>query len=132
MRTHAERTLAAEERAVVEGHRARLFSDGKPYVRVKSDTVEGLHYRVSASGLPTGEVVFTCEPESFEHATHRTLVSEVSGHLPCKHCAVAARRLERAGIVTWDGGLWRLTDVQRAVLKDMFNHPADPFKGLPQ
>jgi hypothetical protein len=30
--------------------------------------------------------------------------------VPCKHAAVAARRLEREGLARWEDGTWRLRD----------------------
>jgi hypothetical protein len=68
--------LAAEVRAVEEGHNARVLPDGS--VLVKSESHPG-SYRIS---LP----------------------------VPCKHAAVAARRLEREGLARWEDGTWRLRD----------------------
>ena len=56
----AARNLAAEVRAVEEGHRARL--DGASVV-VTSDTIHGKQFRVAASSAPASPIQFVCTPE---------------------------------------------------------------------
>lgn len=129
MSTTADRNLAAEERAVEEGHRAYL-ADGA--LRVVSDRIEGLHYLVGCKAAGSGTVLFTCQPEEFGPDRHAVVGSTEGGHTPCKHAALAARRLERAGILAWVGGIWVLSETEQARLDALYNHPADPFKGLPQ
>jgi hypothetical protein len=45
---------------------------------------------------------FGCSCRSGEYRT--------SLPVPCKHAAVAARRLEREGLARWEDGSWRLRD----------------------
>jgi hypothetical protein len=45
---------------------------------------------------------FGCSCRSGEYRT--------SLPVPCKHAAVAARRLEREGLARWEDGGWRLRD----------------------
>lgn len=97
--TDAERTLAAECRAVTEGHRARL-ADG--VILVASDTLPDVSYRVKVEAV--GETVwFACDHAAYvcgqPGRVERTVV-------PCKHGALAARRLEREGILRWELGRW--------------------------
>ena len=72
--------LAAEIRAVEEGHNARVMPDGS--VLVKAESHPGNYRVIIRPSLP----------------------------VPCKHAAVAARRLEREGLARWDDGLWRLRE----------------------
>lgn len=116
--TPAERNLAAEVRGVEEGHHAFLITSldltdeghrARCALKVKSDTKPGKWYGVNASALPGGPVAFSCEPFG-DHAyedDHLHLEGEL-GIVPCKHAAVAARRLERARLVELDPitGTW--------------------------
>lgn len=103
---HRDRSIAAQQRAVEEGHRALLASDKDgPYVKVVSDTTHDKHYKVRSHRI--GDVVrFTCTPSDWgqpgrarDHGVVVCMVSE--GDRPCKHVAVAARRLEREGLLRW-------------------------------
>lgn len=126
-RSIAERNLAAEVRAVEEGHHAFLVErDGRsPYVRVVSDVEPGRTYRVTAAaGL--GGVWFGCTPSGPAlDRCHGQIVSDHPGVTPCKHAALAARRLERAGILRFDGRLWISTNPPE------LDDGSDPFAGLP-
>jgi hypothetical protein len=91
--------LAAEIRAVEEGHNARVLPDGS--ILVKAESHPG-SYRVAIRGIADGVLRFGCTCRSGEHRS--------SLPVPCKHAAVAARRLEREGLARWDDGSWRLRD----------------------
>lgn len=100
----AARNLAAEVRAVEEGHRAFVMPGG--WVRVVSDTHAGKTYRVEFVAVG-GLVSFSCRPEG-EHAytDDHLAASAAPGVTPCKHAALAARRLEREGLARLEGGHW--------------------------
>lgn len=103
-RTPTQRTIDAEVRAVEEGHHARLGGGGKRFL-VKSDTKLDTTYRVGVQ-LVAGVVVFECDHISYwapGEPPQRTFV-------PCKHGALCARRLEREGMLRWDGERWQPTD----------------------
>jgi hypothetical protein len=103
---HHDRSIAAQVRAVEEGHRALLSSDQDgPFVKVVSDSSHGKFYAVRARRV--GAVVqLTCKPNDLgqdgrtrDHGVITRMISE--GEAPCKHMALALRRLERAGLVRW-------------------------------
>ncbi len=108
----------AEVRAVEEGHRAFVTEGG--VIDVKSDTSDK-HYKVRFVALNNGEIHFNC-----------TCPSGVNrGHLrvPCKHSALAGRRLEREKLAVWQDGLFLVhPDVPRAKMIV----PENPLEGLPQ
>jgi hypothetical protein len=89
--------LAAEIRAVEEGHNARVMLDGSILVKAESNPGS---YRVYIRGIDDGVLRFGCNCRSGEYRT--------SLPVPCKHAALAARRLEREGLARWDEGTWRL------------------------
>jgi hypothetical protein len=89
--------LAAEIRAVEEGHNARVMPDGSILVKAESNPGS---YRVYIRGIDDGVLRFGCDCRSGQY---RTVLP-----VPCKHAALAARRLEREGFARWDGGAWRL------------------------
>ena len=89
--------LAAEIRAVEEGHNARVMPDGSILVKAESNPGS---YRVYIRGIDDGVLRFGCNCRSGEYRT--------SLPVPCKHAALAARRLEREGLARWDDGTWRL------------------------
>jgi hypothetical protein len=91
--------LAAEIRAVEEGHNARVLPDGS--ILVKSESHPG-SYRVSIRGMVDGVLRFGCTCRSGEYRSALPV--------PCKHAALAARRLEREGLARWDDGNWRLRE----------------------
>jgi hypothetical protein len=91
--------LAAEIRAVEEGHNARVLPDGSILVKAESNPGS---YRVSIRGIDDGVLRFGCSCRSGEYRT--------SLPVPCKHAALAARRLEREGLARWDDGTWRLRE----------------------
>jgi hypothetical protein len=92
--------LAAEIRAVEEGHNARVLPDGS--ILVKAESHPG-SYRVSIRGIDDDGVLrFACTCRSGEYRS--------SLPVPCKHAALAARRLEREGLARWRDGTWRLRE----------------------
>jgi hypothetical protein len=88
--------LACEERGLREGHRARVLDDGT--ILVKASSGEG-SYQVWVGGVRDGLLVLRCSCPSGDYRTRLAV--------PCKHAALAARRLEREGLVRWEGGGWR-------------------------
>jgi hypothetical protein len=96
---HAVYGLAAEARAVESGHNARVLPDGS--VLVKSDSQPGSH-RVWIGGVRDGTLLLGCTCRS---GTYRS-----SFPVPCKHAALAGRRLEREGFARWEDGTWRLRE----------------------
>jgi hypothetical protein len=91
--------LAAEIRAVEEGHNARVLPDGSILVKAESNPGS---YHVRIRGIDDGVLRFGCSCRSGEYRT--------SLPVPCKHAALAARRLEREGLARWDDGTWRLRE----------------------
>lgn len=125
--TDLSRTIAAEARAVEEGHRAWL--EGRRF-RIVSDTTD-LRYRVTVTGMTDGGVLFACDHPIVRGFSDRPTASN-PGQLPCKHCAIVARRLEREGAVEFAPHGWVLTpEACEAVAEYARRHrPADPFEGL--
>jgi hypothetical protein len=95
--THALYGLAAEVRAVESGHNARVLPDGS--ILVKSDSQPGSH-RVWVRGISEDTLLLGCTCRS---GTHRSWLP-----VPCKHAALAGRRLEREGLARWHDGAWRI------------------------
>jgi len=93
---HPTYALAAEVRAVEQGHRARLQPDGS--ILVKADS-QGGSYRVRVDGVEGGVLVFACTCPSGDYRAYLPV--------PCKHAALAGRRLEREGHATWQDGVWQ-------------------------
>jgi hypothetical protein len=104
--SHAAYGLAAEVRAVESGHNARVLADGS--ILVKSDSQPGSH-RVWIRGVSDDTVLLGCTCRS---GTHRTFLP-----VPCKHAALAGRRLEREGLARWHNGAWRIG--QRAQVRGL-------------
>ena len=100
---HAAYGLAAEVRAVESGHNARVLPDGS--ILVKSDSEPASH-RVWVRGVREGTVLIGCTCRS---GTHRAYLP-----VPCKHAALAGRRLERESLARWHDGSWRLPDRAQA------------------
>jgi hypothetical protein len=96
---HAAYGLAAEIRGVESGHNARVLPDGS--VLVKSDSQPG-SYRVWVRGIREDTVLLGCTCRS---GTHRASLP-----VPCKHAAIAGRRLEREGLARWHEGSWRIRE----------------------
>ena len=136
-RRHAERTIAAEARAVEEGHRAFIDRDERgPFIRVISDTVSGKWYRVVAHAAAGRPIVFECEPRGVRAFgdDHKHATTEPGG-LPCKHAALAVRRLEREGLAVFRDGAWYATtwaEVRATVRRLPSAPPANPFEGFPR
>jgi hypothetical protein len=91
---HAAYAIACEARGLREGHRARLGDDGS--ILVKSSSGQG-SYRVRVAGVRDGLVVLRCDCPSGGYRARLPV--------PCKHAALAARRLEREGLTRWDDHL---------------------------
>ena len=92
--------LAAEIRAVEEGHDARVLPG-------RLDPGQG---RVGSRELPrrcSGGSTTACCGSA---AARRSGEYRTSLPVPCKHAALAARRLEREGLARWEDGTWRLRD----------------------
>ena len=98
-RHHAAYGLAAEIRAVGEGHNARVLPDGS--VLVKANSQPG-SYHVSIRGVADGVLRFGCTCRS---GVYREVLP-----VPCKHAALAGRRLERESLARWEDGSWRLRE----------------------
>lgn len=134
MTTLEERNLAAEVRGVEEGHRAFLVvdDDDGPYLRVVSDSHPNKAYMVKAVAFGAGErVQFTCKPMGNKaYEDDHLYATQAPGFAPCKHAAVAARRLEREGLLVWQGGAWYTTEQAEDILYIHHNGPEDPFEGL--
>lgn len=123
--TTAEVNIAAEVRAVEEGHRAMLAADH--HASVLSDTTPGLHWLVTGQAPHAGAgIMFHCVPDGAVTNGHGDRWSRTPGRLCCKHAAVLVRRLEREGLAAFVDGVWVATD--RAVVR--YRHPADLFAGL--
>ena len=103
-RNHAAYALAAELRAIEDGHRALAQPDGS--ILVKAESAERRRagpgvpprYRVRVEGVEDGLVVLSCTCRSGFHRARLPI--------PCKHAALAARRLQREGFLRWEQG-WR-------------------------
>jgi len=86
--------IACEARGLREGHRARALEDGS--VLVKASSGDG-SYRVRVAGVRGGLLVLRCDCPSGGYRARLPV--------PCKHAALAARRLEREGRARWDDHL---------------------------
>jgi SWIM zinc finger len=86
--------IACEARGLREGHRARVVDDGS--LLVKASSGDG-SYRVRVAGVRDGLLVLRCTCPSGDYRARLPV--------PCKHAALAARRLEREGLVRWDEDL---------------------------
>ena len=84
-------TIACEARGLREGHRARALGDGS--LLVKASSGDG-SYRVRVAGVRDGLLVLRCDCPSGDYRARLPV--------PCKHAALAARRLEREGRARWD------------------------------
>ena len=83
--------IACEARGLREGHRARALDDGS--ILVKASSGDG-SYRVRVAGVRDGLLVLRCDCPSGGYRARLPV--------PCKHAALAARRLEREGLARWD------------------------------
>lgn len=95
-----EGALAAECRAVEEGHHAR-WDDARQRFLVKSDSGPRT-YEITVQAVVPANLAcaawlsFGCTcPAGVRGRTSTRPV-------PCKHAALVARRLERMGLATWD------------------------------
>lgn len=110
-RTVGQRNLDAEVRGVEAGHRAFVVPGGA--IRVISDTHHEKHYVVTFAAAYVGSgVVFTCDPHG--NAAYRDDHLHTIGGpglVPCMHAGIAARRLEREGLIRFtERGEWVATD----------------------
>jgi SWIM zinc finger len=86
--------IACEARGLREGRRARALADGS--LLVKASSGDG-SYRVRVAGVRDGLLVLRCTCPSGDYRARLPV--------PCKHAALAARRLERDGRARWDEDL---------------------------
>ncbi|QOR55393.1 MAG: hypothetical protein SHS37scaffold145_44 [Phage 71_18] len=90
--------LAAELRAVEEGHHAR-WDDARGLFLVKSDSgprTYEVHVHAVVYGDGSAVLRFSCTcPGSTRGRDDKPM--------RCKHAALVARRLERMGLAEWDG-----------------------------
>jgi hypothetical protein len=109
----AQRNLAAECRAVEEGHNCRIDHTRGVFV-VRSDT-SPVQYVLTCHAV-NGLLSFSCTPEALEpgfvvsRSLHLHSRRSALGVLGCKHAARCAQRLERAGLAYFDGTYWRSTE----------------------
>ncbi len=101
--TRPQRNLAAELRAVEEGHVARLALE-RGVLLVCSDTRPGVVYELRPESH-NGLLYVTCTCPSGSCADRGA-----PGDLACKHAALVARRLERTGLARFDGACWVVTE----------------------
>ncbi len=97
-----QRNLAAEVRAIEEGHIARLALE-RGVLLVTSDTRPGVIYELVPQGR-NGLLHISCT------CPGATPDRGAPGDLACKHAALVARRLERAGLARFDGAKWMITE----------------------
>jgi hypothetical protein len=112
--------IACEARGLREGHRARLLDDGS--ILVKASSSHG-SYRVRVAGVRGGLVVLRCDCPSGGYRARLAV--------PCKHAALAARRLEREGLTRWDDRLggWsprRHSPARARPVAIILNRPGSP------
>lgn len=105
-----------EVRAVEEGHRAFVRPGGS--IRVKSDSQEGVSYEVTFHTTVTGAIHFHCTCPSGQNRSHKLV--------PCKHAALAGRRLEREKIAVWNDGLFWVHPDLKAIQKAQERPKAPP------
>lgn len=91
--------LDAEARAVEEGHRAFVQPGGS--IKVVSDTQRDKSYNVTFEVEVGGFIHFYCDCRGGECRPHLLI--------PCKHSALAGRRLEREGLAIWHNGQFEVT-----------------------
>lgn len=132
--TIAERNVAAEARAIEEGHRAYVQDGG--WVKVVSDTYRGKWFHVEFVAHVDGLISFSCRPEGpNSYRDDHLAASARPGSVPCKHAALAARALERHDLAVYDGhGRWSITSTMLDDLRANLEKatPADLLEGLPQ
>lgn len=115
MNEYAKRCL---QRAIESGHYAWVREDGS--ILVASDSEKGIARRVTFVAL--GDFIqFDCTcPAGKYHA----------GELvPCKHSAVAGRRLVREGLAIYSGGIFCVAPKQEALIETPKS--SNPLVGLP-
>lgn len=114
--------LRAEIRAIEEGHKCWADTHGPDTYEVVSHEQPDVRYRLRTTHHFPGSVIrVSCTCPS---GVHRAEVP-----IPCKHAALVARRLERAGEAEWRDGWWwdtRTEDYDETI----DGHPDDPFEGL--
>lgn len=132
--TVAERNVAAESRAVEDGHRAFVQDGG--WVKVVSDTYDGKWYRVEFVTHIDGLISFDCRPDGPNaYRDDHLAASSTPGSVPCKHAALAARRLEREGLANYDDhGRWTVDSTLLSWIEAKLaaRLPSNPLDGLPQ
>lgn len=110
-----DRTIAAEARAIEEGHRAYARSDGSYDVISDSFTDDGgrpLHFRVKPV-VYWPHLAFYCDHPQVAGLADRPAMT-APGHAPCKHVALVLRRMEREGkarfVAEDPSGPWHTTE----------------------
>lgn len=95
------RNLAAEVRALEEGHNCRLDT-ARGLFLVKSDTSDRTYELTAVARDGRVVVSCTCPAGVKRHIP--------DGHVGCKHSALVCRRLSRAGLARFDGRVWVATE----------------------
>ncbi len=114
--TYAQRCL---QRAEQSGHRTWVQADGS--IKIASDSERGVARHVTFEQNGTF-IQFHCDCPAGIYRDDELV--------PCKHSALAGRRLVREGLaVQVEGGIFCVPREQLEVLKHA--HPADPLEGLP-
>lgn len=108
--------LRCEVRAVEEGHRAFVKPGGS--IKVVSESTPGLSYEVVFAARVTGVIEFGC--------TCPSGVNRPEKFVPCKHAALAGRRLERQKIAVWRDQNWWVHPDLKAKEDDMKRPVAPP------
>mgnify|MGYP001607640951 CR=1 FL=1 len=100
--TEVERHLAAEVRAMTEGHSVRWDDAGRCFL-VKSDTRDGVTYRLTVSAVVSASRRFVPLVVSCDCPAGVKARLQPAGLARCKHGARVMQRLEREGLARFDG-----------------------------
>lgn len=111
----------AEQRAIEEGHKAWVRDGG--VIEVVSDTQAGVRYQIVFEVVAGDFIHFHCTCRGGECRPERLV--------PCKHSALAGRRLEREGFAEWHDGLFVIAAKLRSE-RPPITLPDNPLEGLPQ
>lgn len=107
------------ERALASGHKTWIQQDGS--IKIASDSEPGVARHVTFEQNATFiQLHCDCPAGTFHEAEL----------VPCKHAALAGRRLVKEGLaVQVEGGIFCVAPEQLEVTK--FDHPEDVLEGLP-
>jgi hypothetical protein len=100
MQTHTNPNIAAEVRAVEEGHLCRLDAQRHCFI-VRSDS--GPRTYELRPGAMGDLLTVSCTCPAGIKGRQRP-----AGTVGCKHAALVARRMEREGFAHFDGESWRV------------------------